>query len=414
MLLREEYCSVTSGLAASTIDDLARRCEELVAFLAATKHHVSFFERPISVASSRLLSSLDTEHGEKDLEAYKRLLCEVSERLGVAPPVVAATSPPGAGAFELCLGDRLSELLSGARAAAGSTALVRSATAEAATKWRRTYARPQLHPTAHDGVQLSVIPAGRRRRKAIVVVGPCGIPPAILKNWIDVLSADHFVLSCETRGFACCDAAAPDCSMTLDSQARDVLTSMECCGVERAHLMGICGGAVIALRATLFAPDRIESLSLWHGDFNVGEDRYLTRYQKDLRWLLNDAARSLDHAKSLHPLFAGPEMITKARRDLMHLLLFPYATTPLLYRYARANGALMSADVPEMARTIAHRALVVTSPDDRTTHPASSKVVASLLSKADLRRSAGDHLTCLDAPLSARELLRTFLSGAQG
>lgn len=269
-----------------------------------------------------------------------------------------------------------------------------------------------------DGARLRVYGSGAPGARAIVLVSACGMPAALCERWMAAL-APHRVVTWETRGLfdassgAEFDAIAHD----VDAQARDLLAVMDHAGVRSAHVMGFCGGAVVALVAAALDAQRIDSLSLWHGDYELGARCPQTAHQANIRALLRIAAASRPSAASVREVFcqsvrqrpdSGP---VGARPELAHVLLYPFTTAELLFRYARLNGAIMDRDVSDLLASIVQPALVVTSDDDETAHPAGSRWVAARLRHARLHVTQhGNHISAFDAPGSAVELVEGFIA----
>ena len=181
--------------------------------------------------------------------------------------------------------------------------------------------------------------------------------------------------------------------------------------------MGFCGGAVIALLAAAAYPDRVSSVSVWHGDFERGPSCPKTNHQQNVKALMDIAAASPSAAASVRGLLcestrsAGPGgMLTKIRPEHAHLVLYPFATAELLHRYSQLNGDLMRTDVGTVLAAIRQPVLVVTSRTDDTAHPAGSIDVARRLPRASLRvEPEGDHLSLFDAAAPLVNLARTFI-----
>ena len=47
-------------------------------------------------------------------------------------------------------------------------------------------------------------------------------------------------------------------------------------GVATAHVIGLCDGAVIALAAAAQRPERVASLSLWHGTYGFADGAWIS------------------------------------------------------------------------------------------------------------------------------------------
>jgi 3-oxoadipate enol-lactonase len=200
------------------------------------------------------------------------------------------------------------------------------------------------------------------------------------------------VLTWESRGLFA-DTADFDGATDVDAQTRDLFAVMDRFAVGSAHVVGLCGGAVVAVCAAAAEPDRISSLSLWHGDFDLGPDTPKTDHQRNLQALMGMATRTRVSASAIHATLCH-SMSQNVPPDLAHLVLYPYATPELLFRYCQLNGAIMEEDISGKLARIGQPTLVVTSTDDSTAHPDSSREVAARLPNATLLvREHGDHIS---------------------
>src|SRR5258708_39453800 len=95
------------------------------------------------------------------------------------------------------------------------------------------------------------------------------MPAALAESWMRYLAHDHRVLAWEGRGLFGAGGCPGDYAVDTAAQAADLFTVMDHYGVYRAHVVGLCGGAVIALAASALEPGRISSLSLWHGAYEL-------------------------------------------------------------------------------------------------------------------------------------------------
>src|SRR5262249_26258464 len=103
-------------------------------------------------------------------------------------------------------------------------------------------------------------------------------------------------------------------------------------------------------------------------------------------------------------------ILAKVAPELAHLVLYPYATPDLLFRYCRLNWSIMDAAVEQLLDPVAQSVLVVTSQDDLTAHPAGSVLVAERLRNATLHvRAHGDHLSLFRADPEVVGLTERFL-----
>lgn len=263
---------------------------------------------------------------------------------------------------------------------------------------------------ADDGVSVQAYAAGQPGSPPVILASACGMPAKLCERWLRFLAQSFFVVTWESRGLfggvrqfdgAACDVAA---------QAADLIAVMDRFELRRAHLMGICGGAVIALAAAARRPERASSLSLWHGDFELGADGSKTPHQQNLKALMSMATEGRVSPADLHRVVCR-SMIRNVPPALAHLVLYPYATAELLARYCRLNGSIMSTDVHSFLDEVAQPTLVVTSTDDQTAHPAGSEKVAAALPDATLHVAPhGDHLSLFNAEPGLMQLAASFIA----
>lgn len=197
----------------------------------------------------------------------------------------------------------------------------------------------------------------------------------------------------------------------VPTQADDLHAVLDLFDVEAAHVVGLCGGAAVALAA---GSARIRSLSLWHGDYELGPEVPKTNHQQDVQSLMLMAGRQRKRAAGLHAMLRRPATLENLRADIAHELIYPYASAELLYRYGRLNGAIMTTDCRPLLAGIDVPTLVVSSMADTTAHPEGSVFVASGIPGARLELlPRGDHLAAFDAAPELITLASAFIDHAQ-
>ncbi|MFJ9949624.1 alpha/beta fold hydrolase [Kitasatospora sp. NPDC091207] len=338
----------------------------------------------------------------EQLPSAQKSVDRITDALGL-PGLEVVAGPGRLTAVELAVSRRLAL---GAPGAAGADEPERAAQAALAA-----FPGPAVVVPGRDGTPLRCWAAGPEDAPAVVVVSACGMPVGLAVRWLAALAPEYRVVTWESRGlFAPDDGTALGelTDHTLDAQSEDVLAVLDGFGIDHAHALGLCGGAVIALAAASRS-DRITSLSLWHGDYELGDEAPKTTHQRDIESLLAMVARGRSQAAGMHRLMSRPGTLEALRPDIAHYLIHPYATPELLYRYGLLNGAIMSADCRRLLDA-PQPALVVTSDRDSTAHPAGSAYVARHLPRAELRTLPdGDHLTAFDAGGELVALARQFL-----
>ncbi|MBT0773482.1 hypothetical protein KIH74_31335 [Kineosporia sp. J2-2] len=328
---------------------------------------------------------------------------DAAARALALPAPVVTPSAEGHTAAELIIGRRLHRSDPGS-ADPGTTA-------RAAESSRR---RPFLVKSS-DGSVLNCYTAGPEQASAVVLVTACGMPAGLLDRWIGHLSREHRVVTWESRALfpdpdnRWDDEGFDERGQDLAAQADDVVSVLAALALEDAHVVGLCGGAAVALLAAGLSP-RIGSLSLWHGDYELGPDAAKTTHQHDMQTLLVQAGRSRERARGLHRVFRRPSTLAALRDDLAHHLYYPYATAELLYRYGRLNGAIMTTDCRPFLAGVTQPTLVVTSPEDTTAHPDGSRHVAAALPDGWLTEMPhGDHLAAFDASDELLDVATDFI-----
>ncbi|MFD7668384.1 alpha/beta fold hydrolase [Streptomyces sp. NPDC059788] len=341
--------------------------------------------------------------------ALQAAIDALTDRLRV-PRLTVAASDDGLWSVELAVGKRLFRDLT----VAPPPAALGTYTEEADHAVRATRAAPPGHPVllyAHDGTPLRGYRAGAADLPAVVVVPAVGMPVGLAAPWLRALAGVRQVVTWESRGmFASADTPGPPppARHDLAAQAADVLAVLDGFGIDEAHVMGLCGGAAIALAAAAASP-RVTSLSLWHGDYELGGDAAKTPHQHDVQNLLAMASRSPRHALSLHRMMRRPQALDTLRPDIAHHLLHPYASAELMYRYGQLNGVIMNTDCRPLLKEVRQPTLVVSSDLDTTAHPEGSVHVAEHLPRATLRMMPhGNHLTAFDAAPALVRALTDF------
>lgn len=375
--------------------------EETRAAVTGLAHAVASL-RPIAAAGGPVRAPLD------GAAASAEIVDIVSRATGVG------LLGPG-GPFDGVVAGRLRAALSAPALGAASVvdpaaveATVREALAVTVDTWRS--ATDVVTP---DGARLRTYSTGRPGAPAVVLASACGMPAQLCEHWMRALGRDFHVITWETRGLfgdlgppAAFDALAHG----VDAQARDLIAVLDHHGVRDAHVMGLCGGAVIALRAAGRAPERVSSLSLWHGDYELGPAVPKTSHQQNLKALMAMAARGRADAAAINAALAGTAM-SAVPGDVAHLVVYPYVTAELFYRYCALTGAIMAHDVAALLDAVRQPAFVVTSDDDTTAHPAGSHHVAGALADGHLTvEPHGDHISVFGAGARLTRLMTDILT----
>ncbi len=267
-----------------------------------------------------------------------------------------------------------------------------------------------LHLTTRDHAPLLVHASANRKLPPVVLALPCGIPFDLCRDWFNALSERFFVVTWETRGlFGACEAF-DQIAVDTDAQVADMISVMNHFRLSTAHLMGICGGAVIALSAAAAHADRVNSLSLWHGDYNLGDNDLRTAHQQNFEWLMESAAQDRGEAADLQTMFLDQATLATTPEPIAHVVLYPYVNPELFYRYARLNDALNKTELAPRLTRITAPTLVVAGDADSTTHIGGSRYIAASIKDATLHvERDGSHLAFFASSHQSKQTAFSFL-----
>jgi 3-oxoadipate enol-lactonase len=331
-------------------------------------------------------------------------LCTVAGALGLD---LSTTRTGPAGPFDPVVADVLRPY-AGSRDLAG----VHREVLERAADGADVVASARVDVVTPDGATLRTYALGDPGRPAVVIASACGMPAQLCEPWMRFLAATHYVVTWETRGLfdpRCPGTAFDALACDLSAQSDDLVTVMDRYGLSDAHVMGLCGGAVIAVQAAAREPRRVSSLSLWHGDFS-GTPGPATAHQTNLKALLAMAALSRDDAAAVNAALAQTTL-GAVPADVAHLVVYPYVNDELFYRYCLLTGATMTTDIGPLVPAVRQPTLVITSEDDHTAHPGGSRDIAARMPAATLRvEPHGDHISVFGAGPRLRQLLTGFLA----
>jgi pimeloyl-ACP methyl ester carboxylesterase len=266
-----------------------------------------------------------------------------------------------------------------------------------------------------DGSVITAVEAGRRETPCVLISPPCALSHRLSLPWLRALRFSYHCVIMQTRGTTerIEDPEAFDRrGYDVSRQVEDLLALIDELATGPVHLMGLCGGAAVALAAAAQRPDRVSSVSQWHADLELGSEAVKTDHQANLRALLDLGGESRDTAAWLREkLTSGP--MTGVPEKIGPLVVRPYATAELFYRYAKLTGATMHWDSRQTATGVNQPCLVVTSEDDNTAHPDGSRRLAEIVPGA--RLVVAEHGTHLDAFRATNEqvsCLMSFLASA--
>jgi pimeloyl-ACP methyl ester carboxylesterase len=113
--------------------------------------------------------------------------------------------------------------------------------------------------TRPDGAEIAWYDEGAG--SAVLLIMGLAYPAAAWFRQVPVLAQQHRVISVDNRG-AGGSAQAPGAPYTVEMMTDDCLAVLDAAGIEKAHVVGISMGGLMAQELGLSHPDRVLSLSL--------------------------------------------------------------------------------------------------------------------------------------------------------
>jgi pimeloyl-ACP methyl ester carboxylesterase len=222
---------------------------------------------------------------------------------------------------------------------------------------------------------------------------------------LPALSSRYRVVNVDTRGHGASGRVARRC--TVEDVLRDHLAVLDALGIARATWVGLSLGGMVALRAALDVPERVDALALV--DTDAGPETLAVRAKHALLALL---VRSI----GIRPVLPEIAKLMFGRTTLRENAALAAAWSArsagvhvpsMLNVLAAVDGR---ADLRPSLGGIAVPALVVVGAEDRALPPARSRSLAAALPSARLVEVPGaGHLSALEAPAAVGAALTQFL-----
>lgn len=283
--------------------------------------------------------------------------------------------------------------------------------------------------TAPDGASLQFYRSRAlgAKREAIVLVNAYGMPVDFMGNLALEFGEGFDIVTWESRGVP----SPPMDGLGVDIAAHvaDLDAVLRHAGLARAHIVGWCTGARIALEFARKFPVKVRSLSLLNGSFNLPDRKHETVYGRNLRELAADIARDPKYAQLFHRLFyssrqtasqngtqqdAISTVLAAVDASLMHLGNLPFRDPKNLHLYARMIDAFCGQPA-QSASEIRVPTLVVTGSGDGIASESSSTAIAAELPDCRrlLRSPDLDHFALVHRAARLADAIKQLISQVQ-
>ncbi len=196
---------------------------------------------------------------------------------------------------------------------------------------------------------------------------------------------------------------------SLDDYVDHVVALLDGVGAERADIVGVSWGGVIATRVAATRPDRVGRLVLADTSRGSGLDPDRAAAMRARPEILtaegNDA-----FARARAPRLLSPE----AGVDLLDAVATDMATAIRLPGYAQAAAAMADTDHTPLLRTVAAETLVIVGEADVVCPPSEAAILTELIPDASLVVIPGaGHLANREKPTAFNQAVEAFLTRPQ-
>lgn len=254
-------------------------------------------------------------------------------------------------------------------------------------------------PVSVGDLTLDVHVAGPGGGEAVLLVADLGMqriawPPELLavlhEAGFRTVAVDHRDVGRSTvlPGGGVEPASGPGASdppYGLDAMASDLLGVLDHLGLDRAHVVGLGMGGMVAQHLALAAADRVASLALL--DTTTG-DRSVGGPHPEVRWVLDtppprELDAYVDHALAAADAVASPRHRDAARSRAQAQAAHERGVHPA--GWARQRAAFLAAgDLAARLADVAAPTLVVHGREDRLIDPSGGRAVAAAIPGAEL------------------------------
>jgi pimeloyl-ACP methyl ester carboxylesterase len=243
---------------------------------------------------------------------------------------------------------------------------------------------------------------------AILLLHGVGGSHTIWNEVIPGLAKEFLVLAPDLRGHGR-SPAPPGSQFTFAEMMGDVLRVLDERGVVAAHVVGVSGGALLALRLTLERPDRVRSLTMISGA------AYTDSHTKAVaqRWAETYASEGPDRfaLRLLKDLYypdwveANLDFADEVRAQVRHQDYGPAVKWAI---------SMASFDERNRIATVQRPTLIIQGMNDAVVDPSHARILRQSIPGAQIRILADTgHLAPVERPKEIVEAIRTFVHSTE-
>jgi 3-oxoadipate enol-lactonase/4-carboxymuconolactone decarboxylase len=253
---------------------------------------------------------------------------------------------------------------------------------------------------ASDGANLHWRSEGPRSAPALVLLNSIGTDLSLYDAVIPHLAGTFRLLRLDTRGHGLSDA--PEGDYDLERLALDVLEVMDAAEIQTAVLCGVSLGGMMAMRAALMSPARIEGLVLVCTSAAMDRAAWQARVQT-VRAEGMSAIVDLAISRFVSDAFvvSSPAAVRRLRDGVLATPAAGYAGCAAAIRDMDLLSAISSITVPVL--------MICGAKDVSTPFADHGDKVASAIPKTVVAELDTAHLPPIEDPVGFSELIARFL-----
>lgn len=239
-----------------------------------------------------------------------------------------------------------------------------------------------------NGIRIAY--ARRGQGPSLVLIAGIGYGGWVFEQQVPAFEARFDTITFDNRGVG--DSDKPDEPYAIDLFARDTLGLMDALEIDRAHVLGVSQGGMVALQMALDAPERLEKLVLCattHGGPNITyPDMEVIQFLAQRSGTPEERfQKGFQLSFSEDFLASAPPVLDRIRERLL-------ANPQPDYAYQRQAMAPIDFNAEPRLDEIEHPALVITGSADRVVPSANCERLADRLPNAELKTLDGAGHLC--------------------
>jgi thioester reductase-like protein/pimeloyl-ACP methyl ester carboxylesterase len=268
--------------------------------------------------------------------------------------------------------------------------------------------------TTRDGVHLNVYTAGENKESPVVLINAHAMPVDFFIPLASVLSDKHYIVSWETRILPSTSGSTDCTTSSIENHIDDFEDVVSELGLTSVSVVGWCTGARTAYEIGKHFRDKVSNLVLLNGAYAYpGAEQ--TDFEKNIRSTVPKAGEDIKYAKMFHNAFFSRKeaknsaeessaqqdsdtLLSSTDPELLHLINIPFQNYINLHRYGKLMKPYADTDIAQ-DEFPSQRALIMTSDQDVTTSPSTSRTISEMIPNAEFFNfEGGDHFSLYKHP----------------